>query len=68
MRWKIAEFLNRYADTCWEDLAIWAIYPKHHAFSEIFSMRHRAGGCDDMPYCGKCDQTIEIDGVRQWRK
>ncbi len=68
-RWKLALFLDRYADTCWADLVMWTVNPEIHPFSEIFSMRNRAGYCERAGcwnYCGKCDRTVEVDGVRQW--
>jgi hypothetical protein len=70
LRWKLALFLNRYADTCWADLVIWAVYPEDYPFGDVFYMRNRAGCCEQSGhynYCGKCDQTIEVDGGRRWQ-
>lgn len=57
LRWWIANLMNRYDDTCWVDLALWAINPEFHPFDEIRDLRHTAGHCARMgcvPYCGKC--------------
>ena len=56
-RMRIAQLLDRYPDTCWATLVMWAQFPECHRFREIFRMRHTAGFCDDQPYyyCGKCE-------------
>ena len=57
VRWALARFMDRYADTCWADLVMWAICPELHPFIEIFEMRRTAGQCEAAgwtPYCGKC--------------
>ena len=62
LRWAIARWMNRYTDTCWAELVLWAILPELHPFSEILEIRHTAGACQrrgELPYCGKCkvDET-----------
>jgi len=60
IRWALIRLVNRWADTCWTDLVMWAICPEIHPFSEIFEMRGTAGQCQrrgELPYCGKCRVT-----------
>jgi hypothetical protein len=62
LRWKLALFLDRYPDTCWADLVMWAVYPELHPFAEIFQMRGTIGQCERAgctPYCGKCATAVE---------
>jgi hypothetical protein len=57
IRWQIALLLNKFSDTCWADLVVWAIYPENHDFHEVFWKRGTAGQCEHLgaePYCGKC--------------
>ena len=59
-RMRIAEWMNRFPDTCWHDLVCWAVYPENHQFIEIFSQRGSAGQCvasGCTPYCGKCEEA-----------
>ena len=59
IRWLIANWMNRYPDTCWCDLGMWAEFPESHPWSEIHEMRGTVGRCDEMgehSYCGKCSQ------------
>ena len=59
IRWRVAELLDLFSDTCWADLCMWAYFPELHPFREIFKMRGRAGQCERMgevPYCGKCEK------------
>ena len=59
-RWWIACLLDRFKDTCWVDLYLWAEYKCNHAFMEIFDIRGSAGQCarrDEYAYCGKCEAT-----------
>ena len=54
VRAPIAEWMNRYPDTCWTDLVLWWVHPTLHPFREIFDMRGTARNCG---YCGKCQKT-----------
>jgi hypothetical protein len=71
IRMKIAEFLDRREDTCWAELAMWALFPECHDFREIFDGLPRRGGCerrDESNYCGKCSVMKVNDFIRggQW--
>jgi len=64
LRWFLARLLNRFGDTCWVDLVLWAINPGHHPFSEILEMRNTAGLCEsrgETPYCGKCIMGVKAE-------
>lgn len=55
MRWQIAQILDKFSDVCWARAALWAIFPEHHPFSEVFELRDTVGWCEgSLPYCGKC--------------
>ena len=60
-RWRVAEFFNRYRDTCWARLVDWA---RTEAMSingfDVLYLRNTAGWCaraGDTPYCNKCAVT-----------
>jgi hypothetical protein len=56
-RWQIALLLDRFSDTCWAELVMWAQFSEHHEFGEISDIRNTAGHCGRMgetAYCGKC--------------
>lgn len=56
LRWKIAVFMDRYRDTCWADLVLWA-NDGGAGWAKIFGIRNTAGHCarlGEIPYCGKC--------------
>ena len=58
IRWHIAEFFNRYPDTCWAQMAIWALFPDGHDFYDVLDFRHSTGECtkessSGFCYCGK---------------
>jgi hypothetical protein len=59
IRWPIATALDHYSDTCWYELATWALFPTQSKFGKIWYMRHTRGQCarmdDAYNYCGKCD-------------
>lgn len=64
-RWKIARFMDRHTDTCWADLATWAVYAGDYPFGDILHMRGRAGTCErrgEHPYCEKCYRIHEPHG------
>lgn len=64
IRAPIAQWMNRYPDTCWTSLVLWWTLPTIHPFSEIFEMRGTAGFCErigDSPYCGKCEAGNDTD-------
>jgi len=57
IRWIIARLMDRFSDTCWVSLALWAMLPGNHPFWEILELRHTAGNCEirgEPSYCGKC--------------
>ena len=57
MRWHLAKLFDKFQDTCWAELVVWALYPENHPFMELFELRHSAGRCGargEHPYCGKC--------------
>lgn len=59
IRWPIAKWMDRYDDTCWGELGLWALIPDNHEFREILEMRHSRGQCikEGLPgWCGKCDR------------
>ena len=65
IRWLIARFLDRFDDTCWASLALWALFPENHSFEEVFEMRNTAGRCaahGEAPYCGKCGRGAGCEG------
>ncbi len=58
-RWQIALLLDRRKDTCWTELAMWALFPECHDFWEIFDNLPLRGGCKrrgEFNYCGKCNR------------
>ena len=62
IRWRIALLMDRFSDVCWFDAVMWARFPEHHAFGEVFALRGTAGRCEaagDFPYCGKCAVLAE---------
>lgn len=62
IRVPIAEWMNRYQDTCWQDLVLWSVHPSLHPFYEILDMRGTAGFCErngNRPYCGKCTHRAQ---------
>ena len=68
LRWQVALLFNRYRDTCWAELVLWAVNPEFHPWREILDLRYSAGRCfhsGDYPYCGKCWSTglhVELGG------
>ena len=56
IRWPIAVWMNRYSDTCWAELVMWAVHPAWYEFGAIFEIRHTSSACG---YCGKeCTKNL----------
>ena len=56
LRWKIVALLDRFPDTCWMNLVMWALFPCTRAFEDCL---HQTCN-DDFLYCGKCWQTGRV--------
>jgi hypothetical protein len=64
VRWQIAVFMDRFDDTCWADLVLWAMFPENYDFVEILDVRGTAGQCEKMgsePYCGANGMVADAD-------
>lgn len=55
LRWKIVALLDRFPDTCWMNLAMWALFPDTRDLEDCL---HQA--CEGALDCGKCWQTGRI--------
>ena len=61
LRWRIADFVNRYRDTCWYRLVQWANnFDGGFGWLDVWYLRGTAGYCarrGETPYCAKCAAT-----------
>jgi hypothetical protein len=57
VRMKIAVLVdNKNKNYCWAELAMWAMFPEHHYFSDIWQDSFKQiDGCN---YCGKCQNKL----------
>ena len=57
LKYKIAEILNLFPQSCWCNLVLWAEGSKY-SLKELFNQKCRLGSKNyPYAYCGKCENT-----------
>ena len=64
IRMKIARLMNRNKDVCWGAGCLWALYPEHHEFRELWNYRSEwkltCTAESEYAFCGKCYTSKKI--------